>query len=100
HFGVSLRHLALHFDGATHRVDDAGKLDEQTVSRSLDDATTMFLDFGIRQLAPKRFEPRKGSLLVGTHEPAVTSDIGGENGGQPPFDAFRGQSGAPNRMGR
>jgi hypothetical protein len=26
--------------------------------------------------------------------------IGGENGGQPAFDAFRGQSAAPNRMGR
>ena len=45
HVGVSLCHLALHFDGATHRVDDAGKLDEQTVARSLDDATAMFLDF-------------------------------------------------------
>jgi hypothetical protein len=51
HIDVSLRHLALHFDGATHRVDDAGKLDEQTVARSLDDATAMFLDFEIRQLA-------------------------------------------------
>jgi hypothetical protein len=46
--------LRLHFDSATHRVDDASKLDEQTVARCLDDATAMFLDFGIRQLAPKR----------------------------------------------
>jgi hypothetical protein len=29
----------------------------------------------------------------------ATGDLRGENGGQPPFDAFRGQSGAPNRMG-
>ena len=99
HIGVSLRHLALHFDGATHRVDDTGKLDEQTVARSLDDATAMFLDFGIGQLAPKRLQPRKSSLLVGTHEPAVTSDIGGKNRGQLAFDASRGQGGAPQPHG-
>ena len=27
HIGVSLGHRALHFDGTTHRVDDAGELD-------------------------------------------------------------------------
>src|SRR5580693_7158861 len=47
---------------------------------------------GIRQLAPKRLQPRKRPFLVGTHEPAVTRDIGGENGGQPAFDAYRGQA--------
>ena len=55
----------------------------------------MFLDFGIRQLAPKRLQPREGIFLVGAHKPAVPRDIGGENGGQPAFNAFRGQSGAP-----
>jgi hypothetical protein len=54
HVGVSLRHLPLHFDSATHRVDDAGKLDEQAVACRLHDAAVMFLDFGVGQLAPKR----------------------------------------------
>ena len=53
HIGVSLRHLPLHFYGATDRVDDAGELDKQAVARSLDDATAMFLDFGVGQLAPE-----------------------------------------------
>ena len=61
----------------------------------------MFLDFGIRRLAPERLQARESSLLVGTHEPAVTSDIGGKNRGQPAFDAFRGPKAVlPNRMGR
>jgi hypothetical protein len=55
----------------------------------------MFLDLGIRQLAPQRFQARQSAFLVGTHQSAVTGDIRGENGGQPAFDASRGQSGAP-----
>jgi hypothetical protein len=55
----------------------------------------MFLDFGVGQLAPKRLQRGKRPFLIGTHEPAVTRDIRGENGGQPAFDAARGQSGAP-----
>jgi hypothetical protein len=32
-------------------------------------------------------QPRKGPFLVGTHEPAITGDVRGENGGQLAFDA-------------
>jgi hypothetical protein len=32
-----------------------------------------------------RLQRLKGALFVGSHEPAVTGHIGGENGGQPPF---------------
>jgi hypothetical protein len=39
------------------------------------------------------------ALLIGTHQPAVTGYIGGENGSQLAFDAFRGQSGAPRPHG-
>ena len=59
----------------------------------------MFLDFRIGQLAPKRLQPREGAFLVGTHKPRIASHIGGKNGGQPAFDAFRGQSGAPQPHG-
>jgi hypothetical protein len=60
----------------------------------------MLLDLRIDQLPKMRPEASVRALLVGAHKPAVTSHIGGENGGQPAFDAFRGQSGAPNRVGR
>ena len=55
HIGVSLRHLTLHFDGATHRVDDAGEFEEQAVAGSFNNSAVMFLDFGIGYLAPDRF---------------------------------------------
>jgi hypothetical protein len=58
YIGVSLRHLTLHFDGTTHRIDDTGELKEQAVAGGLDDATAMFLDFGIGQFAPKRLQSR------------------------------------------
>jgi hypothetical protein len=45
--------------------------------------------------------PVYSPLLVGTHEPAVTRHIRGENGGQLAFDASRGQKRrSQNRMGR
>ena len=55
----------------------------------------MFLNFGVDQFAPMRLHLREGAFLVGTHEAAVPRDVRGENGGQPAFDAFGGQSGAP-----
>jgi hypothetical protein len=50
----SLCNLALHFDGATHRIVDTGELQEQAIAGGLDDVTAMFLNFWIGQLAPKR----------------------------------------------
>ena len=55
----------------------------------------MFADFGIDELAAQCLEAFERTFFIGTHKPAVTRDIRGENGGQPAFDAFRGQSGAP-----
>jgi len=54
HIGVSLCHLALHFDGATHRIDDAGELEEQAIPGGFNDTAAVFLDLGIGQLAAKR----------------------------------------------
>ena len=38
-------------------------------------------------------------LLVRAHQARIARHIGGENGGQPAVDAFRGQSGAPEPQG-
>ena len=92
---VAGRHLALHVDRATHRVDNASELDQEAVAGGLDDASAMLTDFRIDQLAPMRLEPREGIFLVGAHEPAVARHVRGENGRQPAFGAFRGQSGLP-----
>jgi len=63
----------------THRIDNAGKFEEQTVARGFDDATTVFLDLGIGQLASYSLKRSKCALLVLTHQPRVTGDIGGED---------------------
>ena len=63
------------------------------------DPTSMLTDFGVDQFAPICLQPRECFLLIGAHEGAVPRDIGGESGGQPAFDAFRGQSGAPQPHG-
>jgi hypothetical protein len=65
------------------------------VAGGLDDAPAMLVDFGVDQFAPMRLHPREGAFFVRTHKPAVPRDVRGENGGQPSFDAFGGQSGAP-----
>ena len=64
--GVSLRDLTLHFHGAAHRIDDAGKLKEQAIAGSFDYAAAVLLDLGIGHLAPKYLQPRERALLVGT----------------------------------
>ena len=44
-------------------------------------------------------QSRESPFLIGAHKPRVARHIGGENGGQLAFDAFRGQSGAPQPHG-
>ena len=45
------------------------------------DAPAMLLDFGVGQLTPESLEPRKRSLLILSHKPAIARNIRGENGG-------------------
>jgi hypothetical protein len=59
----------------------------------------MLLDLRIDQLPKMRPEPSVGAFLIRCHKTRVARHIGGENGGQPAFDAFRGQSGAPRPHG-
>ena len=77
--GVALDHAALHLDCASHRVDDAAKLDETAVAGALDDASMMRGDRGINQIAAQPPQPRQRSLLVRPGEPAVADDIGDQD---------------------
>jgi hypothetical protein len=93
--GIAFEHPPLHSERAGDRFDDARELDQKAIAGRFDDAPAMVADFGVDQFSPMRFQPREGVFFVGLHEPAVARDIRGENGGQPAFDALRGQSGAP-----
>src|SRR6266446_9436994 len=96
---IPFRHRRLDLGRAAQRIDHAGELHQQAVAGGLDDAAPVLGDLGIDQLAAVRLEPRKRPFLVDADQPAVARDVRGENGSQPAFDAFRGQSGAPNRRG-
>ena len=45
----------------------------------------MFRNLGIDDFAPGRLKRCKSAFLVNPHKPAIASDIGRENGCQPPF---------------
>jgi hypothetical protein len=84
---VPLVHPALDFDGTAPSVYRARELDQDSVTRSLNDTAAMFGDFGFEELAPVRVEALQRALFVCTHEPAVADDIAGEDGSKPAFDS-------------
>jgi hypothetical protein len=61
-------------------IHDTRELDEHSITRRLHDAPTMLGDFRINKLPPARLQLGERALLVGSHETAVTCDIGRENG--------------------
>src|SRR5277367_6420323 len=73
--GVALNHAVLHLDRAAHGVNDAAKLYEAPVARSLDDASVMHGNGRVDQVTPKRPEPGQRAIFVGPGEPAVPDHI-------------------------
>ena len=76
---VALDHGVLHFERASHRVDDAAKLDDAAVSGPLDDAAMMHGDCRIDQIAAQRPQSRQGSIFVSAGEPAIADHIRDQN---------------------
>ena len=54
---------------AAHRIDDAGKLDQQTVAGGLDDAPVVLCDLRIDELAAQRLEAFERAFLVRPQQP-------------------------------
>jgi hypothetical protein len=54
HGGILLGHAALEFNRAAHRIDGAGKLDQHSVTRSLDDVAAMRRDCGVDKRCSNR----------------------------------------------
>jgi len=78
-----------------HRIHRARKFCQQSVAGVLHNPAVVLLDLRIDQIPEMCFMALVRAFLVGAHQPAVTGHIGGENGGQPAFNACHGQSGAP-----
>jgi hypothetical protein len=69
---------------AADSVDDAAKLNQDAISRPLDDAAMVQSDSGVKQVAAKSTQPRKRPLLVGTGKLAVSGYIRRKNGRELP----------------
>jgi hypothetical protein len=83
---IAQRHLALQFDRAAHRIDDAREFDQQPVAGRLDNAAAMLGNFGVHQFAPGYLERRERALLVLAHQPRIAGDIGRQHRRQAPLD--------------
>ena len=89
---VRLRHPALKFQHARHRIDSAGEFHQPSVSHRLDDAPAMSADDGLHD-RPEAFEQyRERPGLVGFHETRISGDIGHGDGGQATIGAFPGHA--------
>ena len=84
--GIAFGHTSLDRDRAGKRLDHTRKLRQQTVAGGFDDATLVFGDLRIDELAAMGSQPRQRTGLIMAHQPAISGDIGGEDGRQPALD--------------
>ena len=99
HVGILLGHAALDLDGASHRIDGAGELDQHAVAGGLDDASAMLGDGGIEKRLSGGLQAGQRAFFVHTHQAAVSGDIRRQNCRKPPFHAIVGQNG-PREIGK
>src|SRR5262249_20118282 len=82
HIRVTLGHIALDIERATHRVNNAGELGQQAVASVLDNPPAVLSDLGINEGAQVILELGVRSLFVLPGQTAVASHICGQDGGQ------------------
>ena len=92
-------HACLHLDSTAKRIHYTTELYEEAVTRRLYKPAVMRGDGWLKLLDPYSLEGLKSTILVHPDQARVAGHISGENGGQPAFEAFRGQSGAPEPHG-
>ena len=78
---VPLSHISLHLNRASHRIDNAGKLRQQSVTHVFDHAAPVLGDLRMHQLGEVRLQPLVCAFLIRSHEPRVSRHISGEDSG-------------------
>ena len=73
-----------------NRIDDAGKLDEETIARGLHDSPAVLVDSGVDEVPAISLKARERSYLIGAHEPTVTDNICTDDRRQTPLDRLVG----------
>jgi hypothetical protein len=92
---VALKHAALNVDGAAHCVNNANEFHQHPISRGFNNSTTVFCYLGIDQFSAMCFELPQRAFFIGTHQSAVTGDVGCKNRRKPSIDAVFGHGGRP-----
>ena len=77
--GIACDHAPLDIEGATHCLDNTGKLDQHTVTCEFHNPAAVLGDGAVDQLAPMPLEAHERALLVSTHEAGIASDISHKN---------------------
>jgi hypothetical protein len=85
---IALHHPLLGQDRATGGVDGTAELNQHSVAGAFDDAATMFRDRWLPEFTAAGIQARERSLLVGSHHPAITDNIGREDGGKTALDVL------------
>ena len=91
----ALGHPTLHRNRTGDRLDHARELDQDAIAGRLDNAAPVVSDLGVDEFAAMRSEPRESAGLIRPHQPAVSRDIGGENGREPALDPLSAQGSLP-----
>src|SRR5262249_38138841 len=84
--GIAFAHALLDLNRASHRIHDARKLNEDTITSRLHYATAILLVLGVDQLTAIFLEAGERAGLIRTHQPAITSNIGSQYSGEFAFD--------------
>jgi hypothetical protein len=71
----------LDFQGTTGGVHRTCKFNKSAIACGLDDPTAVFSNLRIYKFAATRLERIQSAFFVDTHEAAVASNVGGEDGG-------------------
>ena len=79
-----------------HRAaSSAAEFDQEPVAGVLDDAALVLADVRVDELTAMSFEARQSAGLIRAHQPAVASDIGGDDGRKTALDPLSAQSSLP-----
>ena len=74
--GIALGHAALNVDGTSDRIDDAGKLQQQSVAGGLYNSAAVLDDLRVSKFAAVGLQSRQGGAVVAAHEDGIAHHIG------------------------
>jgi hypothetical protein len=84
--GVAGDHLPLHLERTAYRVDDAGKLGEQSVAGVFDHSAPVLGDLRVDQFGEMSLQALVRTLLIRAHQARIAGNIDRQDGRQSSLD--------------